>query len=940
ADYTADSWAAYSGALGVAGIAVADADATQLNVDHAAQSLISAIGSLARLSGDDYAAAAGVLAAIKAAVAEDARYTAESLAELAGATERAPLASALGGLALRPLPLKPGALNAAIAATSAAALTERLYTPQTWEALATALVSAQLRIAYGQHGDQATIDADFGQIISALKALALAPAASGANKALLDMYTERAAALSAQAYTAASWQALAQALAAARIVAADGGAGQAAVDEAARALVGAIDALARVADKAALRAEIERARSIANEGYTGESWKYLTDALANAMAVLDRETATQPEVNAAAGELGIAIGGLRVADKAALEAEIARAEALAQGNYTGVTWGNMQTVLAVARAVAAQADATQKAVDEAASALAAVIGALRAPDSGAPGTPGTETARRYATIGVADPGAHDGQTSVYYASRRLELSESETAFTLLQKTGLGIKYAGHREHAGYYVEEINGFGEFDDGPRSGWMYSVNGAFPNYSSSLYYLQDGDTVRWLYTRELGGDIDASYAIDSDPAPASPGTPTETGANSAGSTAATAGPDTPLAASAGGGPNIVAQVTVDAATATPDASGRATAKPDAAKVAAAVAEAKKAADEARAGGRADAVAEVVIPVKTEGGTAAKSIETELAAEAIKAAADAKDVILTIESDVLTLTLDAAALATGAGSLGNGDAVVIAARAAGAETLNASQRAAAGGNPVIELAITAGGTAIGDLKGTASVSVPYKPEAATVAEDYDLLTVYKLEPDGSYAEAKGARYDAASGSAVFTAAATGAYFVSEWISPFGDIQKDAWYYRAARYAHSNGLMNGTGNGFEPQATLTRAMLVTILARESGIDTSGGGTWYSAALEWGVAGGITDGTDPDGAITREQFAAMLYRYAGSPEAGASFAGYADADSVSSWAGDAMAWAVSNGLIQGRTTTALTPTVTTTRAEAAAMLQRYLEQAA
>ncbi|MDR1439407.1 MAG: DUF4430 domain-containing protein, partial [Clostridiales bacterium] len=416
-----------------------------------------------------------------------------------------------------------------------------------------------------------------------------------------------------------------------------------------------------------------------------------SDQAAYALVAYDRYMKKLPALYNMSDAVLLVTGTAPGIDKTALEAEIARAEALAQGSYTSATWGNMQAVLAAAKAVAAKADATQKAVDDAKNALAAAISALMASDGGAPGTPGAVTPRRYAAIGVA----------------------------------------------------------------------------------------------------------------------------------------GPDTPLAASAGGaggGANVVAQVAVDASPATPDASDRATAKPDAAKVTAAIAEAKKAADEARAGGNANAVAEVVIPVKTEGGTEAKAIEAEFAAETIKAAADAKDVILTIESDVLTLTLDAAALATVAGSAGIGETVVIAARAAAAETLTASQRAAAGGSPVIELAITAGSTAIGDLKGTAAVRAPYAPDATTAAEDYDLLTVYKLEPDGSCAEAKGARYDAASGSAVFTAAATGAYFISEWISPFEDIQKDAWYYRAARYAYSNGLMNGTGNGFEPQATLTRAMLVTIL--------------------------------------------------------------------------------------------------------------------
>jgi hypothetical protein len=122
--------------------------------------------------------------------------------------------------------------------------------------------------------------------------------------------------------------------------------------------------------------------------------------------------------------------------------------------------------------------------------------------------------------------------------------------------------------------------------------------------------------------------------------------------------------------------------------------------------------------------------------------------------------------------------------------------------------------------------------------------------------------------------------------------------------------------------------------------MLVTILAREAGIDTDGGDTWYAKAVEWGIANGVTDGTNPNGAITREQFAAMLYRYAGEPSPRSGFEAYADAGEVSAYAEEAMAWAVDTGLLTGRTATELAPKGTATRAEAATLLQRYIENIA
>jgi hypothetical protein len=244
---------------------------------------------------------------------------------------------------------------------------------------------------------------------------------------------------------------------------------------------------------------------------------------------------------------------------------------------------------------------------------------------------------------------------------------------------------------------------------------------------------------------------------------------------------------------------------------------------------------------------------------------------------------------------------------------------------------------NEAFSLTVKVGDTELTSLGGTVAVALPYVKAAN---EDAELLTVYKLEADGTYTEIKDAKYDTATGKADFTTSETGSYFVSEWISPFNDIAKGEWYYKSVRYAYSNGLMNGTGDGdYSPQATLTRAMLVTVLAREAGIDTTSGETWYSKAIEWGIANGVTDGTDPNGAVTREQFAAMLYRCAGSPRPDGGFGEYSDAGDVSSWAETAMAWAVETGLITGRTETTLAPLGTANRAEAATLLQRYFEKA-
>ena len=165
----------------------------------------------------------------------------------------------------------------------------------------------------------------------------------------------------------------------------------------------------------------------------------------------------------------------------------------------------------------------------------------------------------------------------------------------------------------------------------------------------------------------------------------------------------------------------------------------------------------------------------------------------------------------------------------------------------------------------------------------------------------------------------------------------------PFTDVVSGSWYYDGVKYAYDNGLMNGTGaKAFSPNADTTRGMIVTILARMEGVNTSGGATWYAAGREWAMGAGISDGTNMTGKITREQLAAMLYRYAKlkgyDVSASADISGYTDASSVSSWATDAMRWAVSAGLINGRTATTLAPQGNATRAEVASILMRFMQK--
>lgn len=163
-----------------------------------------------------------------------------------------------------------------------------------------------------------------------------------------------------------------------------------------------------------------------------------------------------------------------------------------------------------------------------------------------------------------------------------------------------------------------------------------------------------------------------------------------------------------------------------------------------------------------------------------------------------------------------------------------------------------------------------------------------------------------------------------------------------FNDVSANDWFASAVDYVTGKGMMNGTAaNTFSPKANTTRGMLMTVLARHAGEDTTGGSVWYEKGMNWAKANGVSDGTNPQVNITREQLAAMLYRYAQNKKYDVSGAksldGYTDAQSVSSYAVPALQWANAAGVVNGKSGSKLDPKGYATRAEVAAMLMRFCE---
>lgn len=173
--------------------------------------------------------------------------------------------------------------------------------------------------------------------------------------------------------------------------------------------------------------------------------------------------------------------------------------------------------------------------------------------------------------------------------------------------------------------------------------------------------------------------------------------------------------------------------------------------------------------------------------------------------------------------------------------------------------------------------------------------------------------------------------------------------VSGFQDVGQNDWFASAVRYVTGKSLMSGKSTtAFAPNENMSRAMLATVLYRMSGetaeADSSfrdvSSSAYYAAAVNWASSEGIVNGTganafSPNASITREQLAAMLYRYAGEPSVSADLSAYTDTDDISPYASKAVEWCVAKGILSGKSATRLAPQDTATRAECAAMLQRF-----
>ncbi len=243
--------------------------------------------------------------------------------------------------------------------------------------------------------------------------------------------------------------------------------------------------------------------------------------------------------------------------------------------------------------------------------------------------------------------------------------------------------------------------------------------------------------------------------------------------------------------------------------------------------------------------------------------------------------------------------------------------------------------GKLVFSLTVSSGNGTISDFGGKVTIFLPYDLKEGERAED---VTVWYLSNDGAMTEIP-CTYDPVTKLASFTVTHFSLYVVGvadkPWINPFSDVAQSDWFYDAVMFVNQSGLFAGTGvAAFSPHDPMTRAMLWTALGRLDGQNLSGSGAFEKARI-WAMDAGITDGTNPDSNITREQMVTILWRYAGAPRAEGDLGRFSDADKVSGYAIDTMAWAVENGIING-TSGKLMPQDNATRAQVAAIMQRFI----
>ena len=454
-----------------------------------------------------------------------------------------------------------------------------------------------------------------------------------------------------------------------------------------------------------------------------------------------------------------------------------------------------------------------------------------------------------------------------------------------------------------YVRSISKDGktlsEFDNGENSGWLYKVNGDLPDVGLTSYAIKDGDRIVWYYTDDWTLDPDA-------------------------------------------GKWYVKPVSSTITPAAAIKDGIASASVSYKDLSEAISAAKKSGED---------TVTITPEIKGKVNGIAVSLPKSAAANAAK-----QGVQLIVETDKARVSLRAEVLGELAKNSGSELKLEITEKRA-EEVSDKLAHENLDGASIVEVTLMIDGkpvTVFGGKKLLIDIPVDSKRFRAD-----DTCRVLVLSDDGAAERTSGQciKKNDALFVRVETTHLSTFVVMRDAALPFTDVADTAWYADAVQYVYENGLMTGVSESeFGPDGTATRGQIVTILWRLAGSPVvnyamryadADEGAWYGEAVRWAASTGVVTGYSessfgPNDAITREQLAAILYRYVKTQ--GQGFTGmwyfplrYDDAASISSWADEAMHWCVMKGLLNGTSETALCPRATATRAQLATILQRFCE---
>ena len=454
-----------------------------------------------------------------------------------------------------------------------------------------------------------------------------------------------------------------------------------------------------------------------------------------------------------------------------------------------------------------------------------------------------------------------------------------------------------------YVRSISKDGktlsEFDNGENSGWLYKVNGDLPDVGLTSYAIKDGDRIVWYYTDDWTLDPDA-------------------------------------------GKWYVKPVSSTITPAAAIKDGTASASVSYKDLSEAISAAKKSGED---------TVTITPEIKGKVNGIAVSLPKSAAANAAK-----QGVQLIVETDKARVSLRAEVLGELAKNSGSELKLEITEKRA-EEVSDKLAHENLDGASIVEVTLMIDGkpvTVFGGKKLLIDIPVDSKRFRAG-----DTCRVLVLSDDGAAERTSGQciKKNDALFVRVETTHLSTFVVMRDAALPFTDVADTAWYADAVQYAYERGLMTGVSESeFAPDGTATRGQIVTILWRLAGSPVVNyamryadmdKGAWYGEAVRWAASTGVVTGYSessfgPNDAITREQLAAILYRYVKTQ--GQGFTGmwyfplrYDDAASISSWADEAMHWCVMKGLLNGTSETTLSPQLTAARAQLAAILQRFCE---